>query len=253
MNALSRLLPGAPFMRYSLVVLVALYLAFGLGLRGSDALVDVWSTLALDPSQVFARPAPWQLVTYALLHDLSDPMHLVFNGMTFYFFGRDLEERWGTKRIAGFTLATVIAGALLVVLVYAVGLGGARVVGASAAGTAFVIAWGLTFREREMILFVFRTRGITLVWITLALETLNAVSLSGVSSAAHWGGIGAGALLWALWEPSPLRRIFLRSRLAKMEAEAARYGRGPKRTVPGHLRVIPGGKDEPPKDKRFLN
>ena len=253
MNALTRLLPGAPFIRYSLVVLVVLYLVFGLGLRGSESAGEVWALLALDPSRVFAAPAPWQLLTYSLLHDLTNPMHLVFNGLTFYFFGRDLEERWGTRRIALFSLASVIAGGLLVTLVYAVGLGGARVVGASAAGTAFVIAWGLTYREREMILFIFRTRGITLVWITLGLEVLNAVSLSGVSSAAHWGGIGAGALLWALWEPSPLRRFLLRGRLARLEAEASKYvGRGKRGSVPSHLRVIPGGKG-PPKDKRFLN
>ncbi len=250
---LRRWLPGAPFMRYALVTLVAIFILFGIAIRSSEGAVDLWRALALNPAEVFAGPKPWQLVTYALLHDMSDPMHLVFNGLVIYYFGRQLEDRWGTRKIALFCFATVVGGGLLIWLVYVLGLGGATVVGASGAGTGLVIAWGLTFREQEMYLLVFRMRGITLVWITIGMEVLNAVSLSGTSAAAHFGGMATGALLYALWEPSPLRTIFLRRKLDRMKAEAARASRSPGRSAASHLRVIQGGKDGPSKDKRYLN
>src|SRR5688572_22844092 len=43
---------------------------------------------------------PWQLVTYAFLHDPSSLFHLLFNMLALVMFGSPLEYTWGTRRYA---------------------------------------------------------------------------------------------------------------------------------------------------------
>ncbi|APR79524.1 Hypothetical protein A7982_04871 [Minicystis rosea] len=62
------------------------------------------------------------------------------------------------------------------------------------------------------------------------------------------GSAGAG--------PGPLRRWWLQRKLRRLQAEAAalRADKSPRRRTGGpDLKVIPGGRTEPPKDKRYLN
>ena len=42
--------------------------------------------------------APWQLVTYSLLH--RDMFHILFNMFAVWMFGANLERVWGAKRMA---------------------------------------------------------------------------------------------------------------------------------------------------------
>lgn len=215
---------------------------------------DLYQALWLDPAMVL-RGRVWTLLSYALLHDLSSPQHLFYNCLGIYFFAPDLEEIWGSRRLVIFMLLAALGGGLFVMATALIGLGAAPVVGASAIAVGLLVAWGLTFPDRQILLFFFvPMRGIHIVYATLAFEVLNALSLSGVSAAAHFGGMAAGAL-YASLRGGRLRRLVLEMRLKRLQAEnAALYGVKGKGRAAGSLRVIQGGGDKtPPKDKRYLN
>lgn len=245
-----------PVVGATLVVLVAVWVVIAVAFRLGPDGQDVYWALSLEPGLVLHGRHLWGLITYALLHSLEDTDHLLFNGLAFYFFAPDLEELWGRRRFVLFMLLAAVAGGLFVVAGAALHLSGtSSVVGFSGVVMAVMTAWGLTYPQREMFLLFFRMRGIHLVYVTIALQVLTALSLSRVSAAAHFGGIAAGAA-FAMTMSGPLRRWWLKRRLERLQAEsvalrtsaaAARRAAGPS------LRVIQGGGQGDKRDKRSLN
>jgi membrane associated rhomboid family serine protease len=242
-----------PIVLATLVTLLAVFIVSAIGYRFAAGRA-VYETLALHPHLVLTEGRAWMLVTYALLHSLDSPFHLVMNGLVFYWFGPTMESRWGQGRFLFFMFVAALAGGLFVLGAYVLGLKEAgSVVGASSITMALVVAWGFTFPDRQVYFFFFAVRGIQLIWITIAFEILNALTFSRVSAAGHFGGIVVGFLYG---ESSPVRRYFLKRKLKRLEAQsAALRAPAPKRRAGGpELRVIRGGQDdEPPKDKRYLN
>src|SRR5579862_8200018 len=57
---------------------------------------DAFSYFALQPIAVVKLFFIWQLVTYMFLH--GGIWHIVFNMLTLWMFGRELEQTWGTRR-----------------------------------------------------------------------------------------------------------------------------------------------------------
>src|SRR5687767_10167653 len=51
--------------------------------------------LGVVPQAVFEKFAVYQLVTYMFLH--GDVMHLLFNMLSLWMFGTELERTWGTR------------------------------------------------------------------------------------------------------------------------------------------------------------
>jgi membrane associated rhomboid family serine protease len=239
-----------PVVAATLVVLLVAWVAMAIAVRfggpGGEAL---YGDLVLNPDLVLRGSHLWGLITGALLHSLGDTDHLVFNGLIFYFFACDLEELWGRARFVFFMLVCALGGDAVVLLTDVLGLGHAPVVGFSGVVLGTLTAWGLTYPDREMFFFLFRLRGIHLVYVTLAMQVLTALSSSPVSAAAHLGGMAAGAA-FAAFHSGPLRRWWLRRKLSRLQTESA--ATHPARAR-GGLRVIQGGGGDPPKDKRYLN
>jgi membrane associated rhomboid family serine protease len=242
-----------PLVGATLVVLLVVWIASAVAVR-TEAGESLLSALTLKPALVLSGQQLWGVVTYALLHSLDDTGHLLFNGLIFYFFAPELEVLWGRARFALFMLVTALGGAAFVVAAYALHLShAAEVVGFSGVVMAATTAWGLTYPDREMFLFFFRMRGIHLVYVTVGLQVLSALSREHVSAAAHFGGMAAGAA-FAMTQHGPLRRWWLERRLSRLEAQRdALRGERPRRAGAHGLRVIQGGAADPPKDKRYLN
>src|ERR1035438_8965249 len=57
---------------------------------------DRLNVLELVPRAVIFHLAFWQLFTYMFLH--GGMLHILFNMLTLYWFGPDLERTWGMKR-----------------------------------------------------------------------------------------------------------------------------------------------------------
>jgi membrane associated rhomboid family serine protease len=240
-----------PVVGATLVVLVVMYVVTALDTKmGAGVLYEA---LRLDPRLVLRGQHLWGVLTYGLLHDLGDPDHLLFNGLVFYFFGPDLEELWGARRFIPFMVVACLGGAAFIVASAALGLGGASVVGFSSVVLGVLAAWALSWPDKEVFLLFFRVKGIYLLYIEIGLQLLTALSMSRVSAAGHFGGIAAGAA-WAAATSGPLRRWWLQRKLARLQAEKEALHAGSRRRADGpKLRVIPGGADNKPKDKRFLN
>jgi hypothetical protein len=141
---------------------------------------------------------------------------------------------------------------------------GARLVGGAWFGlmpavTGIAIAWALTFKgETVRLMFVLPvTSGMLIAFIIgLALLRLVAAAMPPEGLIAPFGGMLFGWLLGG-GSPSPLRKAWLKLKLAQLDSEARREGKRRRpRPNPGGLRVIPGGRsddDDKGPDGRWLN
>lgn len=189
-----------------LVGLVALFIASGIAVNFVPAIGVGVSYLPVTTTDVLAGQV-WRLFTYALLHDLSNPFHMLFNGLIIYFFGRQLEERWSTGRYLLFLALTVVVGGVFVVGAGWLGIGTGSAIGASAFAEGLIVAWGLTYRDREVrLMFAIPMKGIHMVWVAVFFWVLEAVSTSHTSAAAHLGGMLTGAfLVLGVWNPNKVK------------------------------------------------
>ena len=144
---------------------------------------------------------PWQLLTYGFLH--GNLMHIAFNMFALWMFGQDLERLWGPRRFLTYFLVCVV-GAGLVQLVVAGWQGGLYpTVGASGGVFGILLAFGLTFPNR-MVMLIFPPipmRAITAVFVFGALELFLGFSgaAPGIANFAHLGGMLFGFLTLRYW------------------------------------------------------
>ncbi len=156
---------------------------------------------------VFANFYPWQLVTYGFLH--GDTMHLVFNMFMLWMFGRELELMMGPRRFLIYYMTCVI-GAGFVQLVVA-GLMGSPypTVGASGGVFGLLLAFGMTFPNR-MIMLLFppipmKAKYMVVLFGILELYLGVSGRAPGIANFAHLGGMLFGFLLIQQWK-KPRRR-----------------------------------------------
>ncbi len=192
-----------------LILLIATYLLFAL-FGNTQMGAFLYGKLVLDPSAVVRHFEVWRLMTYAFLHDLSSPFHLIFNALLFFMIGPQLEDRWGEKRFLVFVLLAIFAGGLFVVFAYLMGLTHAYVIGFSSVTVALIIAWGLTFSTSTIyLMMMIPVSGLQLVYFTVALEVIYAVSSSAISSSAHFGGMTIGFMLTlGLYKPKKISTLW---------------------------------------------
>jgi uncharacterized protein len=189
-----------------LIVFVAVYIVTAIALRtGGEQAAGVVQLFPLQPGFVVTGQV-WRLVTYALLHSPDDPMHLIMNGVTLFFFGPDLERRFGRLRFGAFFAGASIVGGLFVVAAYLLFHMDVVVLGCSAAGQACVVLWALLHRDAQM--FPLPIRGIHMLWLALAWWVLDAVSLSSTSATAHLGGIVFGLVAWRVGDVGTRKKLF---------------------------------------------
>lgn len=193
----------------TLIILATLLVCFvvaGIAVNFVPALAGVVRYLPVTTTDVLAGQV-WRLLTYAFVHNLDDPFHVLVNGFMIFMFGRELEERWGTGRYLVFALLTVLVGGLFVVFSGLIFTGRGAAIGASAFAEGLIVAWGLTWRDRPLrLFFAIDMRGIHMVWVAVFLWVLQAVSTSTVSAAAHLGGmVMAAILVLGVWRPNAVK------------------------------------------------
>ncbi len=192
-----------------LVVLVACFILSGLVVNFVPAVAAGVAYLPVTTTDVLNGQV-WRLLTYGLLHDLANPFHLIFNGLMIFFFGRQLEERWSSGRYLFFLFLTVLVGGLFVVAAGWLRLGTGSALGASGFAEGLIVAWGLTYRDRDVrLMFAVPMKGIHMVWVAVFFWVLDAVSMSPTSAAAHLGGmLTAAFLVLGAWNPNQLKLLW---------------------------------------------
>jgi len=149
----------------------------------------------LVPLDVIHDYAVWQIVTYMFLH--VGPMHLLFNMLALWMFGVELERMWGTRFFTKFYLVAGIGAGVTQVLLGLLPFAFADLfyrnitVGASGAIYGILLAYGLYFPHRQILMFgVFPIPARALVAIYAAIEVLYALGGGGnVAHTAHLGGL----------------------------------------------------------------
>ncbi len=156
--------------------------------------------LGLMPAAVLGEFAIWQPLTYMFLH--GGIGHLLFNMLALWMFGTDLERTWGTRFFVRYYFVTGIGAALVTIawsltpLPFAAALYGTIVVGASGAIYGLLLAYGLLFPHRVVVLYLFPVPARYAVMILGAIAFLSSVGASGdgVAHVAHLGGLLVGYL-----------------------------------------------------------
>ena len=181
---------------------------------------------------------PWQLLSYAFLH--GDLSHLLFNMLGLWMFGAELENLWGRKRFMQFVAVSVVSAAALQLLVTHLLGSMAPTIGISGAVLGLLLAYGLSFPNRQfdlvgflpMLLIMLPSQALNLLGMVLyfmlmtnrqavpippmyvravvmvaifgALELLLGIFFrDGVAHFAHLGGMLGGFLMLRYWRGRP--------------------------------------------------
>ena len=189
-----------------LVLIIANVAIYFLQVNADPALV---AQFQLWPIGDFYHPAlgtnvgfePWQLITSAFMHDPHSIAHLLLNMFALFMFGRDVEAALGTKRFVWLYGSSVLAGSLaqLVLVTATIDQGVVPTVGASGGVFGVLLAFGVLFPKRRMIVFPIpipmpacvAVAGFAI--IELASGMLR--SQSGVAHFAHLGGMVGAAIV----------------------------------------------------------
>ena len=252
-----------------MVVLTTIWLMFALALNWGGASASLFYVFA-GSSEAILRGEVWRLFTAPLLHTPTSVGHLLWSVLGLVFFAPRLEELWGSARVMRFIgLSCVLAYLLQMAFelhlpaTLAARLVGRHWYGLQPAIAAITIAWACTFKGETVKLFLLPPMSSrTLILIVIGLDVLRLAAAQNPEEGllSPFSGTLFGWLLGG-GTPSPLRKAWLKLRLAQLQSGGprGRDGRGVRkaRPNPGGLRVIPGGRADDDDDKgpdgRWLN
>ena len=168
----------------------------------------IGSNFALWPLNSFAGDFyPWQLVTYGFLH--GNFTHLLFNMFMLWMFGRELEVLMGTRRFLTYFLTCVIGAGIVQLIVAGMQGGGYPTIGASGGVFGILLAFGMAFPNRMILLLIppIPMKAKYLVLLAGAIELFVGVSgmSPGIAHFAHLGGMLFGFGLLMYWKNKPRR------------------------------------------------
>lgn len=168
---------------------------FLLMVRGHDAYIEIWQNLFA----IKANPAdfifkPWTFVTYMFLH--FDPMHILFNLLALYVFGRILNSFLSDRQVLAIYVYGGILGAIFYILTYnifprfAADVFQSRMFGASAGVMSVILAIATLAPNFSLVLI----RPIPLKYVALVFVLLDLSSIGVDNSGGHISHLGGGLM-----------------------------------------------------------
>jgi membrane associated rhomboid family serine protease len=94
-----------------IVINVVVFLACALTARGGN--YPLTSFLALSGDTISQPWTWWRLITAGFVHNSEAPWHILTNMIGLYFFGRPMEERYGSREFVRFYFVAIVLGNLL--------------------------------------------------------------------------------------------------------------------------------------------
>lgn len=197
------------FQRYNnghvqlIIINVAVFVVMGviMVITNVSGLGDVWAFIH-EQFQIPARfsefvTRPWTLLTYMFMHDLSGILHILFNMLIMYWFGKLFVEYLGSDKLIAVYLLGGIAGGIIYLLAYntipffaaqaqahSIGM-----VGASASVNAIVVATAtLVPNYTFFLLFIGPVRIKYIAAFFVFLSFLGTVGNNAGGNLAHMGG-----------------------------------------------------------------
>jgi membrane associated rhomboid family serine protease len=190
----------------------------------------------LRPAAVFEQFAIWQPITYMFLH--GGIGHILFNMLSLWMIGVELERTWGTKYFTHYYFASGIGAGITQMVLGIVPFAFANdfyyqsTIGASGAIFGLLIAYALYFPHRTFYMyFLFPIQARYFVMILGAITLLLALSGEGrgVAHSAHLGGLAAGYLYLRSGRFHPISELkyrYLKWRINRMRRKFDVYSGG---------------------------
>ncbi len=180
--------------KWLLISNIALFIIYFLAVRAGWG--ELFFYFGLIPGAVLQLWGLPQLVTYMFLHDPLGFTHVLFNMLTLWMFGADLERSWGTRRfVQYYFICGIGAGLCAVVGNLLLGDLNSRTIGASGAIYGLLLAFGVLFPDRTVLfsfLFPIQAKYFVMIIGTITFLSTIGSSGSGVSHIAHLGGMVFG-------------------------------------------------------------
>ena len=192
-------------------VIFALLIANGLVYALSQLLPDIIiGNFALWPlGSPLSEFRLWQLLTYGFLHDRFGLGHIAFNMFSLWMFGRDLERMMGARRFLTYYLTCVVGAGIVQLIVASMQGGIYPTVGASGGVFGILLAYGMAFPNRMIILLFppipMKAKYMVLLFGLLELYLGISGSAPGIANFAHLGGMLFGFLLIQYWRKARRR------------------------------------------------
>jgi membrane associated rhomboid family serine protease len=180
-----------PGVKWLLISNTAVFLLYYLGGRALARPMTV--LLGLYVEGAVKSLYVWQIFTYMFLH--GGIMHLLFNMLTLWMFGTQLERDWGTRRFLKYYFyCGMAAGVCVLVVNMLVRDMLTPTIGASGAIFGLLLAFGVMYPNQTILMnFLFPIKAKYMVMIYAAIELLMTFGQNnGVSTIAHLGGMAFG-------------------------------------------------------------
>lgn len=168
--------------------------------------VTTW--LELTTGDTLSKGQVWRLLTYAFCHNTRDVLHLLFNMVCLWFFGRSVQERLGNREFVAFYLAAAVVAGLSYLGLHAGFLHDhSTVTGASGATMAVMALFAMWYPRQQVLLFGLLP--IEIRWLVAAYVVFDTLPVwaalqgkqvsDGIAHAAHLGGLLFG-FVYAIFE-----------------------------------------------------
>lgn len=195
--------PGLPRgIKWLLIVNVGLFLLRWI--LGSTALGRALWILALIPEQV-VHGYIWQLATYSFLH--VDLWEILWNMLTLWMFGGDIELSWGTQRFLRFYfLCTIGPAIVMVILSYLAGHPSAPIIGAYAPIYGILLVCAVLWPDRQVLFIIFPMKMKYFTILIGAIALFISLSSGGLVGLGLLTGMAFGYVFMKYTAPSSSRR-----------------------------------------------
>lgn len=154
----------------------------------------LFHSFGLVPSLVWQKFKFWQLFTYLFIH--GDWLHILLNMLMLWVCGQDLETQWGKREFFIFYFICGIGAGLITVLFDIGSI--TPVVGASGAIYGLLVAYGLTYPNRILLLYGLlpvKAKYVVLGFGIVALLAPLSTNQSNISHITHLSGMIIGFII----------------------------------------------------------
>jgi len=164
---------------------------------GGDYLTDF---LGLSPVKAVEGFHVWQFLTYAYLHSLDHPFHIILNMFILWMFGCELCGYFGARRFLVFYHFSALLGAVVqVTAAYVRNATDQVFIGASGAIYGLLVVYAILFPNRQVLFFfLIPIRMKYLIGIMIAVDFIMGTRFlsTGTAHFCHLGGALGGVLYY---------------------------------------------------------
>jgi len=151
-------------------------------------------SFGLVPSMVWSQLKIWQIFTYSFIH--GGFFHIFFNMFVLWMFGKDLENKWGTKDFLIYYFICGMGAGFITVLFGTNSI--IPIVGASGAIYGLLVSYGFTYPNRLVYLyglFPLKVKHMVLGLGVIAFFASMSASQSNISHITHISGMIIGLIM----------------------------------------------------------